>query len=85
MDEITLTEAERRSLRLVEQGNGSTTWYQIGRVLTPVEFPEQEINPVRVLARLEQAGLIEKGVSDGPLQPYRITALGLSMARADNP
>jgi hypothetical protein len=81
MNEITLTAAERRSLRLVEQGNGSTTWYQLGRVLTPLEFPDQEINPVRVLARLEQAGLIEKGASDEPLRPYRITALGSAVAK----
>ena len=76
-EHIELTEAEGRALRIVANSGGRASWYQVERLITPVEYPGQDTNSVRILARLEQAGLIEKTPEGGHMQPFTVTAKGM--------
>ena len=58
VEQVKLTDAERRALRIVVNGEGRAGWYQVGRVVTPTSYPEQETRPMRILNRLKEVDLI---------------------------
>lgn len=75
-ERIELTDAERKALRVVAGRRGQASWYSVAQVLSPVEYPGQDIDPVRILARLEQAGLIARTPEGGHMHPFTVTAKG---------
>jgi len=68
---VKLTKAEARALRVVRAGGGKASRYRVAQVLSPAEFPDQDINPVRLLAALEAKNLIEKVEGGGNMQWYQ--------------
>jgi len=85
MTDHILTDAEVRTLQIVQGGAGKTSWYQIARLLSPNEFPKQDINAVRLLAKLEQAELIEKVPGGDKMQWFHVTEKGAALLRAAPP
>ena len=79
MTDDIFTEAEMRTLQIVRGGAGKTSWYQVARLLTPIEFPNQDINAARLLAKLEQAELIEKVPGGGKMQWFKVTYKGAAL------
>ena len=81
-EQIKLTEAERRALRIVVNGESRAGWYQIGRVVTPTSYPEQETRPMHLLNRLKEAGLIAE-TPDGKGHLFTATAKGMEHLRVE--
>ncbi len=77
IEHIELTEAEEHALRIVANSGGRASWYQVERLVTPAEYPGQDTNSVRILARLEQAGLIARTPEGGHMRPFTATAKGM--------
>ncbi len=74
---IELTEAEQQALRIVAGSGGRASWYTVERLVTPMDYPGQETNSIRILARLEQAGLIARTPESGHMRPFRATRKGI--------
>jgi len=79
---VRLTDAEVRTLRMVQGREGKATWYNVSLVLSPLEYPDQDINAVHLLANLERAELIEKVPGGDDTEHFRITSKGGEWLRA---
>jgi hypothetical protein len=79
MPKVELGAAERRALSIVESGDGKVSWYVIARRIAPPEFPDEDTNPVRILARLEELGLIKKISGGGKMQWFAVTPSGKAL------
>lgn len=71
-----LSAAEVRTLRMVQGREGTATWYNVSLVLSPLEYPDQDINAVQLLANLERAELIERVPGGDDAGHFRITNKG---------
>ena len=76
-DCVELTDAEEQALRIVANSGGRASWYQVQRLVTPAEYPERDTDSVRILERLEQAGLIARTAESGRIRPFTATAKGM--------
>ena len=76
-DGTVLTDAELFCLRRIAGSREGANWYQLERFLHPDEYPDQDINSVHILTRLEQAGLIEQLPKTTNLEKYIATAEGV--------
>jgi len=49
---------EQFALRMVRDGHGIISWYQVARILPVTEFPNEDGNAGRILKQLAAEGLI---------------------------
>jgi hypothetical protein len=71
---------EKEALRIVRQGNGKYSWYQVARVLPVYDYPGQEHNASKILRRLEKLGLLRSSITNEKGDPcYELTEAGLRL------